>query len=63
MKHETNTLRTEQSYTVAENEFARELIPLVKDFFTAEAEETGAGKLLVTFTNGEKFEIDVKKVQ
>ena len=63
MKHETNTLRTEPSYTVAENELARELLPLVKDFFTADAEETGPGKLLVTFTNGEKFAIEVKKIQ
>ena len=62
MKHEA-TLKAETNYTVAENEFARELLPLVKDFFTAEAEETESSTLLVTFTNGEKFEIRVRKVQ
>ena len=62
MKYEA-TLKTENNYTVAADEFARELLPLVKDFFTAEAEETGSGTLLVTFTNGENFEICVNKMQ
>ena len=42
MKHEA-TLEAENNYTVAEDELARELLPLVKDYFTAEAEETGRG--------------------
>ena len=62
MKNEA-TLKAENSYTVAEDEFARELLPLVKDFFTAEAEEAGRGTLRVTFTNGEKFELRVQKLQ
>ena len=62
MKYEA-TLKTENNYAVEADEFARELLPLLKDFFTAEAEETGSGKLLVTFTNGEKFEICVNKMQ
>lgn len=62
MKHNA-TLKTENNYTVSEEEFAREILPLVKDFFTAEAKETESGTLLVTFTNGEKFEIRVKKMQ
>lgn len=62
MKHEA-TLEAENNYTVAEDELARELLPLVKDYFTAEAEETGRGTLLATFTNGEKFEIRVTKLQ
>lgn len=56
-------LREQTDYTVTENEFAKEMLPLVKDFFTADAKETAEGKLLVTFTNGEKFEICVKKLQ
>lgn len=62
MKYEA-TLKTENNYTVSEEDFAREIIPLVKDFFTAEAKETESGTLLVTFTNGEKFEIRVRKMQ
>lgn len=62
MKHEA-TLEAENNYTVAEDELAQELLPLVKDYFTAEAEETGRGTLLATFTNGEKFEIRVTKLQ
>ena len=62
MKNEA-TLTADNSYTVTADEFARELIPLVKDFFTAEAEETGRGALLVTFTNGETFEIKIQKTK
>ena len=62
MKHEA-TLEAENNYTVAEDELARELLPLVKDYFTAEAEETGRGTLLATFTNGEKFETGEPKLQ
>lgn len=62
MKYEA-TLKTENNYTVSEEDFAREIIPLVKDFFTAEAKEAESGTLLVTFTNGEKFEIRVRKMQ
>ena len=62
MKHEA-TLEAENNYTVAEDELARELLPLVKDYFTAEAEETGRGTLLATFTTGENFKIRDTKVQ
>ena len=50
-------------YTVTADEFAGELLPLVKDFFTAEAEVAESGTLNVTFTNGEKFTISVQKAE
>ena len=62
MKHEA-TLEAENNYTVAEDGLARELLPLVKDYFTAEAEETGRGTPPATVTTGEKFELRVTKLQ
>ena len=50
-------------YTVTADEFAGELLPLVKDFFTAEAEVAENGTLNVSSTNGEKFPISVQKAE
>ena len=48
-------------YTVTADEFARDMIPLVEDFFTAKAALAKNATLDVTFSNGETFSIEIRK--
>ena len=50
------------AYSVESSHFAEECRPLVEDFFTAKAEYAGDARLNVCFTNGERFEISVRKL-
>lgn len=48
-------------YTVQADQFAREMIPLVEDFFTAKAVLSDEATLDVTFSNGENFTVIFRK--
>ena len=58
----TNADTLEQDYTVNAEDFLKEMIPAIEDFFTASARCENANTLNVTFTNGEKFELCVRKL-
>ena len=58
---ETENKSPATDYTVQADEFAREMIPLVEDFFTAKAVLAKNAALDVTFSNGETCSIEVRK--
>lgn len=57
-----DTQPAEAGYTVKTKDLVQELAPLFKDYFTADATVSDENALLVSFTNGEKFEVTVRKV-